>query len=482
MSAIKKLAGQTAVYGVSSILGRLLNYALVPLHTKFFHPEEYGIVSEFYAYVAFFVVFLLFGMETTFFRFVNKSEDKEKSFNQVFSIVFVVNAVFLVSVFLFSKSIANWMLFPKYQNYVLWFAIILAVDAMSSIFLAKLRYEEKPKEFAIIQLSSIGINIVLNLIFIFGLLGTQYDIGIGFIFLANLIATLAKPAFLYKYIKQFRFIWDKVVAKSMIVFALPLVIAGFAGIINETLDRILLKRLLSDKGIEYAQAQVGIYSANYKLSILITIFIQAFRYAAEPFFFAQEKNQDKTKVYSKVMTWFVIVVTFIFLAISLNLDIFKYFIPNEEYWSGLTIVPVLLLANVCLGVYYNQSIWYKLADKTMYGAYIAIGGAFITILLNVIFIPAFGFVASAWTTLLVYFSMMVASYILGQRIYPIKYNMRKIGLYIFSSIGLYFAGYLLTFENATTTFVVHSILILVFIGIVMFIERPLQEFKKKEID
>jgi O-antigen/teichoic acid export membrane protein len=478
MSTIKKLAGQTAIYGLSSILGRLLNYLLVPLHTDFFHPSEYGVVSEFYAYVAFFVVLLMFGMETTFFRFVNKSEDKEKLFNQAFSIVLVINVSFLLLVLLFSQSIANWMMYPNHSDYVIWFAFILVFDATSSLFMAKLRQEEKAKKFAFIQLSSIGVNVILNVFFIFILLPIYPEFGIGFIFLANLFSSLIKPILLLDYIKKFKFIMDKALAKTMIWFATPLLIASFAGIINETFDRILIKRLLLDKGQDYAQSQVGIYSASYKLSILITLFIQAFRYAAEPFFFAQEQHQDKNKIYSKVMTYFVIIVSLMFLVISLNLDIFKWFIPNKEYWEGLKIVPILLLANVFLGIYYNQSIWYKLANKTKFGAYIAITGAIITLTLNYLLIPIMGYMGAAWATLITYFTMMIISHFLGQKHYPIKYNLRKVGFFLSSSIILFFISKLLTFNGFWVTFATHNLLVLIFIGLIFFVQNPLKEFKR----
>lgn len=482
MSTIKKLASQTAVYGLSSILGRLLNYMLVPIYTwpGNYAPAEYGIISEFYAYVAFLVVFLMFGMETTFFRFINKSEDKEKTFNQAFSIVLVINILFIVSVLFFSQTIANMMSYPEMSNYVIWFGFILMFDATSSLFLAKLRYLEQPKKFAIIQLTSIGVNIVFNLIFIFWFLEGNRDFGIGFVFLANLFSSAVKPALLYKEIGKFRFIIDKVMAKAMVIFALPLLIGSFAGIINETLDRILLKKLEMGKGLEYAQTQVGIYSANYKLSILITLVIQAFRYAAEPFFFAQEKNKDKDKIYSKVMTYFVILVSLIFLVISLNIDVFKWFVPNEEFWEGLKVVPVLLIANIFLGIYYNQSIWYKLADKTKYGAYIALIGASITIGLNLVLIPIMGYMGAAWTTLVCYATMTLISHYLGQKHYPIKYNLRKVGLFLGSAIVLFFIGKLLTFDNFWLTFTIHSVLILAYIGLVHVVENPLKEFRKSK--
>jgi len=268
-------------------------------------------------------------------------------------------------------------------------------------------------------------------------------------------------------------------AKAMLVFTVPLVIAGFAGIINESLDRILLKYYLPDNGALSPDAQIGIYSANYKIAIFITLFIQAFRYAAEPFFFAQEKEEDRDKNFSKIMTWFVIVMSLMFLVIALNLDIFKWFIPNEAFHEGLKIVPIVLLANVCLGIYFSHSIWYKLANKTIYGAYIAIGGAALTIGLNLWLIPVLGYVGSAWATLACYFAMMLASHILGQRIYPIKYNLRKVGLYIFSAIGLYFLGRYLSFDSSGLTFGIHTALILAYIGLVFMMEQPLKTLRKK---
>lgn len=483
MSTLKKLAGQTAIYGLPSILGRVLNYLLVPLHTSYFAPSEYGIVSEFYAYVAFFVILLMMGMETTFFRFVNQSNDKEKTFNQVFSIVLVINVLFLATIILFAQSIATWMGYPDYKQYVLWFSFILAMDAMSSLFLAKLRFKEKAKQFALVQLASIGVNVLLNIFFIAVLMDAENDsIGIGYIFLANLFASLIKPMLLYKEVIKYRFILDKIMAKAMLIYAIPLMIAGFAGIINETFDRILIKRLLQPQGIVYAQEQVGIYSANYKLSILISLFIQAYRYAAEPFFFAQAQQQDRQKTYSKTMTFFVIIVSFMFLVIALNLAIFKWFIPNQAYWEGLKIVPILLLANVFLGIYYNQSIWYKLADKTYYGAYIAIGGAAITLTLNILLVPLLGYMGSAIATLTVYFSMMMASHYYGKKYYPIKYNFRKIGLYLFTALALFGFSKLIRWNQLDFEwgmFVLNTFLILVFAAIVLFIERPFQGLKKR---
>lgn len=475
MSTLKKLASQTAVYGLSSILGRLLNYALVPIHTYFFQnqQDEYGEMSIMYSYVSLFIVFLLFGMETTFFRFVNKSSNKEKTFNQAFTIVLIVNLFFLLTVLFFAQPIAELIKFPEHRDYVIWFAFILVFDAISSILLTKLRYQEKAKKFAIIQLTSIGINIFFNVVFLFFFLENNREFGIGFIFIANLLASLVKPILLYKEILSVRLVWDMVKAKAMILFAIPLIIGGFAGIINETIDRILLDSILSKThSTEYARTEVGIYSANYKLSIFITLFIQAFRYAAEPFFFAQEKNKDKKRIYSQVMTYFIIVVSSMFLVIALNLDVFKYFI-NKNFHEGLAVVPILLLANVFLGIYYNQSIWYKLSNQTKFGAYIALIGACITILLNYLLIPYFGYVGSAWVTLIAYFSMSILSYYFGQLHYPIKYNLRKIILYLGLAIILFLIGNGISFDSFWPTFIIHNIFVLLYFIIVYVIEKPI---------
>ncbi len=479
MSAIKKLAGQTAVYGLSSIFGRLLNYLLVPLHTYFFLPKEYGEVGVMYGYVAFFMVLLMFGMETTFFRLVVKSSDKDKTFNQAFSIVLIINAIFIVGILLFSQTVADYIHFSDHRDYVIWFGFILVFDALSSLLMARLRQQEKAKKFAIIQLISIGVNILLNLVFLFFFLESNVEFGIGFIFIANLFSSLAKLLLLYKDLLSIRFIWDRVMVKTMLLFSTPLLIGSFAGIINETMDRILLDRILTKSNdLDYARSQVGIYNANYKLSIIITLFIQAFRYAAEPFFFAQEQNKDKSKVYSKVMTYFVMVVSLIFLGVTLYIDVFKWFI-NERYWEGLKIVPILLMANVFLGIYYNQSIWYKLADKTKFGAYIAIGGALITIGLNIALIPILGYAGSAWATLAVYFLMMVASYLLGQRHYPIKYNLRKVFTILILAGVLFFLDDIVTIETPFLNYTFKTILVLMFIGAFIFIENPLKTLRKQ---
>jgi O-antigen/teichoic acid export membrane protein len=299
--------------------------------------------------------------------------------------------------------------------------------------------------------------------------------GVLFILAANLCASLVKPLLLYNSFRQIKLQINWTLFKTMLIYAAPLVIAGFAGIINETLDRILLKQIIYDpnnpSSFHEAVAQVGIYSACYKLAMLVTILLQAYRYAAEPFFFAQMKNEDRNKVYVNVMNLFIAVVCLVFLVVSLNIDIFKHFIRNESYWAGLAVVPILLMANVFLGIYYNQSVWYKLSGKTQFGAYIALIGAIITVVINVLFIPTYGYMASAWATLIVYFIQMMLSYFLGQRFYTIPYNQKKFFLYIGLSIGLYFLGSSIQTSSAVFNFFVHNLLIASFIFIAYILER-----------
>ena len=483
---IKKLLGQTAVYGLSSIVGRLLNYLLVPLYTHaqygFKDPADYGVVSELYAWVAFLVVFLTFGMETAFFRFLQDKEDKDKVFLNGFLTVIGVNVLFFSALLFFNQNIADLLLFSDHNEYIILLGAIVCIDAITALPLAKLRAENKAMQFAGIQFSSIFVNVALNvflMVFVFD--PSRPEEGVLFILFSNLIASLVKPVLLYRHFLNLRLNFDFQLAKEMSIYAIPLVIAGFAGIINETLDRILLKHILYDGATEvslkFAEAQVGIYSACYKLAMLVTILLQAYRYAAEPFFFAQMKNQEKNKVYAKVMNFFVATVCLVFLLVSLNIDFFKLFIRSEAYYVGLPVVPILLLANVFLGIYYNQSIWYKLSGQTKFGAYIAIAGASLTVIINLIFIPLYGFMASAWATLIVYAFQMVVSYKLGQKYYPIKYNVRKFVLYLGFALLLFGFATLLDLQaNTAVKFIVHNLFVGIYILLVFVLEKS--SFKK----
>ena len=485
LNVIKKLAGQTAIYGLSSIVGRLLNYLLVPIYTMVFvNPADYGVVSELYAYVAFFIVLLTFGMETTFFRFINIEENKDKIFNNAFVSLTGINVLFLLLLLVFLGPISEAMLYQDFPEYIALLAIIVAIDAMSSLPLARLRAQEKAKQFAFVQLASIFTNIILNLILLLVVYNPETDpasTAVLYIFIANLASSLIRPILLWREFLSLRLEIDQALIQRMWWYAFPIVIAGFAVIINETIDRIMLKQLLNDVAflpknytdtpLRYAESQVGIYSANYKLAMLITIFLQAFRYAAEPFFFAQAKEDPQRKVYGRVMNYLIAVLAFFFLVVTLNIDIFKHFIRNEAYWEGLHVIPILLIANIFLGVYMNQSIWYKLSGQTKFGAYISIFGATGTIILLLALIPLFGYTAAAWTTMFVYAGQMTASYILGQKHYPIKYNLRKAGFYFFFAIVIYLLTLLFSMDFGAGKFLLHNSLVLLFVGVVYWVEK-----------
>lgn len=442
-SPIAKLFGQTAMYGLPSIIGRLLNYLLVPLYTAIFaKPADYGVLSDLYAYVAFLVVLLPLGMETAYFRFIQNNDNTERIFNGSFVPVVLVNGGFFLLLYLTNPWIAKWMLYKEHTEYIILIGSIVCIDAITSLPLAKLRAENNSKRFMVIQLSSILLNILLNLVLLlFYFDPSRPEEGILFILIANLISSGLKLFMVYDIISKVKFVFDWALIKEMLFYSWPLVIAGFAGIINETLDRVLLKQILYNPDIpnslELATAQVGIYSACYKLAMLVTIFLQAYRYAAEPFFFAQLKNQDRNAVFVKTMNVFIALVCLAFLVVSINLGLFKFFIRKEAYYVGLKVVPILLLANVCLGIYYNQSVWYKLSNQTKFGAYISMVGAGITIFVNLLFIPMYGYMASAWATLLAYLTQMILSFYLGKKHYPVPYDTRKFYLYVGSAIGVY---------------------------------------------
>ncbi|MEY4767893.1 MAG: hypothetical protein RL637_532, partial [Pseudomonadota bacterium] len=452
MNIFAKLISQTAIYGLSSIVGRFLNYLLVPLYTYYFTAAEYGVVSEFYAYAGFFSVVLLFGCETGYFRFrQNNTEIVDKHYSTILWFIIVINSGFYALINYFQQTIAELLNYPDHPQYIRWFSLILAIDAISSIPLARLRAENRPFRFALVKLSEILITIILSLFFIVycrsahsnALIDVNqiYDpkIGVGYIFIANLIASASKLLLLIPQFKGLIDGFNRQLLKTVLKYSLPMVIIGFAGIINEMLDRVLLKQLLPYSNTTNLKL-LGIYSACYKLSILMSLFIQAFRYAAEPFFFSYAKQQDAKFIYAKVLKFFVIFCVFIFLMVSLYLDFFQYFI-GKEFRVGLSVVPILLLANLVLGIYINLSIWYKLTDKTFIGAMVSLIGAGLTIILNYLWIPIYGYQGSAWATLICYGLMAIISYLLGQRYYPVAYPLKRILSYILLGISLYAIQY-----------------------------------------
>jgi len=491
LNPFKRLASQTAIYGLPTIIGRLLNYFLVPLYTYNFPPSEYGTVNEMYAYVSFLLIVLTYGMETALFNFSRLHDNKQKVYSTILACITITSGVFIAGLTVFSQPIADLIRHPDHPEYITWFALILGLDAVSSIAFAKLREQNKARSFAVIKTLNIGVNIVFNLFFIvicpkvlhhpesvfYSFIQKIYspEIGIGYIFISNLIASIVTLLVQMPSMIRAAFpaqnnnggILDFSMLKTILIYALPLLIAGLAGMTNETIDRILLKYLLPSN---IALAQVGIYGACYKISIIMTMFWQTFRYAAEPFFFAHAKEQNAAKTYAHVMNYFVIVCMLIFLGTMANLSWIKYFV-GKDYREGLNVVPILLLANFCIGVFFNLSIWYKLSNKTKYGAYLTMFGAVITLIGNFVFIPVYGYMASAWATLACYAAMMVASYLLGNKHYPVNYDLKRFLGYVTLSLILYaLSGYIVS-ESYKIDLVLKNLLLLVFVIIVFIFER-----------
>jgi O-antigen/teichoic acid export membrane protein len=475
LATIKQLLSQTAIYGLSSVLGRVLNFLLVPLYTKVFDKTEYGEVIILYSYTAILNVFLSYGMETSFFNFINKKE-KKSVFATAFISLLSTSLAFLLFAITFKKNIVSLISFeahPEYVTYLIW---VLVFDAITVIPFSRLRYLNKAFTFAIIKLTNIGLFIGLNLLFIVlipKLIASGVSFGnftnilakpnLAMIFISNLIASAVTVIMLIPTFKGIDWNFDKKLWKQMLSYGWPILIAGTAGIINESMDKVFLSEMLPS---EIAKGEVGIYGANYKISIFMTLFIQAFRMGVEPFFFAKAKDKDAKETYAFVMNFFVAIMAMIFLFIMVNLDLFKHFIRNEEMWVGLDVVPILLLANLSLGIYLSLSVWYKVNDKTKYGALFSIIGAIITVAMNLWLIPTMSYFGSAWATLAAYASMMLMSYAVGQKHYKIPYNIKKIGLYLGMSIFLGVVVHRLFYGNL----LVGNIVLAMFVLMILFFE------------
>ena len=460
MNPFKKLLSQTAIYGLSSVIGRLLNYLLVPLYTRVFIPEDYGVITEMYAYLAFFLIFLTYGMETTFFRFSNKYK-KRNVYSTALISVLTTALLFLFFINFKTETIANATGNVGSEKLIVWLSFIIFLDVVSAIPFARLRNQNKAVRFSIIKLINILVNIALNIYFVIIM-----HCGFEYVFIANLISSTITLFLLTPELVYINWVFDAKLYRKMIRYSLPLLFVGLAGMTNEAIDRILLKFYISDTNV--AMSELGIYGAFYKLSIIMTLFIQTFRYAAEPFFFSQEKSENNVKIYAQVLNYFVITTATIFLCVIIFFDVAINFI-GEDFRDerGFKVVSILLLANMFLGIYYNLSIWYKLIDKTYYGAILSIFGAIITLILNIYLIPKISFVGSAWATLICYFLMALASLLLSKKQFPIPYNIKRITFYILSMLTIYFIVLFTDFHM-----LVDAIWIVLFLLIAFIIEKP----------
>lgn len=443
---------------------------------------------------------LAFGMETTFFRYLNKRpDDKQKVYNNAFGAILAVALLFLLVTFPFSNIITGWIEidsttpFVEYVLYTKYFIGILVIDALCVIPFAKIRADGRPGRYGLIKFLNIVIFVGLNLIFIYGLpfiikhnlpgtiwLNGWYKHGwLGYVFMSNLIASVATLLMLLPEFMKLRPRFSKALFIEMLVYSWPVLIANFSYLINENLDKILLGKLLP---VNVSATQVGIYTACAKISIFLSIFVNAFRLGAEPFFFSHAKNKNATQTYASIMNYFVIAVCMIFVALVANIELLKYFIKGKDatqtaiYWSGIDVIPVLLFGYVSLGIYMNLSVWYKLTDQTKYGLYISGVGALVTIILNLIFIPYYGYIASAWISLTAYASMMMLSYIWGQKNYPIPYNLKKNLAYIVTSIVMVFVSFTIFKRNI---FIGNGLLLLFAAGAFYFERKQLIAILKR---
>ena len=492
MAGIKSLIKDTALYGVSSIVGRFLNWCLVPMYTYMFPTEQYGIVTNIYAYVALVLIILLYGMETGFFRFAN--HERWKNPMQVYSTTLISvgssSLMFVALACLFSSDIAGALNCGEHPSYIWMMAVAVGIDAFSSLPFSYLRYKKRPVRFAMLKFANIGLNIGLNLFFLVlcpwiwkqapDLISWFYDpgFGIGYIFLANMMSSMVVMLLLLPELRvsyTFNFpLW-----REMLRYSYPLLILGVAGIMNQTIDKILLPFLIDDP-VEASQ-QLGIYGANYKIAIVMVMFIQAFRFAYEPFIFDKNKEAggDKRQAYSDAMKFFIIFGLFIFLGVMFFLDLLKYFI-SPRYFEGLQVVPIVMAAEFFFGIFFNLSLWYKLTDRTIWGTWFSLGGLAITLIINVVFVPQYGYVACAWGALCCYGAMMTASYLIGQKKYPINYHLPRLMLYILSAGALYGVAVLLTTDSHIVNFGLRGLLLLAYGALIWKKEKPLSRVVAKK--
>ena len=468
-SSMKNLAKDTAIYGLSSIIGKFLNYLLVPLYTYALQrTADYGIVTNLYAWTALLLVILTYGMETGFFRFANREGyDSKQVYLTAFLTLLTTSTIFAVLCVIFQQPIAGALGYADHSEFIAMMAVTVSLDAFASIPFAYLRFQKRPIRFAILKLLFVILNIAFNLLFLV-VLGKN---DVYYVFLSNILATAIQTLCLLPFTlpKGGRFSWP--VLKEMLVYSLPLLVLGVAGIMNQTLDRILFPYLYTG---DDAQAQLGIYGACFKVAMVMMMFTQAFRFAYEPFVFAKHKDRQSVEAYADAMKYYIIFSYLILLIMTVYLDVFKYLI-KPVYWEGLGIVPIVLWTYVFQGVYFNLSFWYKLTDETRWGAWFSLIGLAITFSLQVIFVPRVGYYASAFSSTVCYFVIMLLSYFVGKRYLPIPYDLRTIGGYTALTLGLIacYNGFRMLIPNTWLVMAIGTALLGIYLVILIKRDFPL---------
>lgn len=486
MAGLKSLAKDTAIYGLSSIVGRFLNYLLVPLYTAVIPASTggYGVVSNVYAYTALILVFLTFGMETGFFRFANKSgEHPEKVYANTLIFVGGLSLIFVILCMLFLHPISALLEYPDHPDYIAMMVLVVALDSFQCIPFAYLRYKKRPIKFASIKLFNIVGNILLNLFFL--LLCPWLDVHahqlvswfyrpeylVGYIFVSNLIMSLVQMFFFIPELRGFSYRVDKVLMKQMISYSFPILVFGVVGILNQTIDKMIYPFLFDDR--QEGLVQLGIYSATSKVAMIMAMFTQAFRYAYEPFVFGKNKEGDNRKMYSAAMKYFFIFSLLAFLAVMFYMDILRYMVARD-YWEGLSVVAIVMGAEIFKGIYFNLSFWYKLTDETQWGAYFSIIGCAVILVLNIWLVPTYGYVASAWASVAGYGVITLLSYIIGQKKYPVSYPLKDMAVYLILAAVLFVFSQEVIISNVGLRLVFRTLLLLIFIAYILKKDLPLK--------
>ncbi|MDH6355495.1 O-antigen/teichoic acid export membrane protein [Dysgonomonas sp. PH5-45] len=483
---MKNLAKDTAIYGLSSILGKFINWLLVPFYTRLLTQVEYGVVTNMYGFVALLIVLLTYGMETGFFRFVNKEEENPKTVYSTTLISIAFTSVLFVLLCWFNLgSISDVMGYANHSDYVIVMAVTVAIDAFVSIPFAYLRYKKRPLRFATLRLLSIFLTIAFTLFFLLAcpyihkvnpdLIGWFYDpdYKVGYVFVANLLGSIITLILLLPEFTGFKYVLDKGLLKRMLKYSFPLLILGVAGVLNQTIDRIIYPSLFDDE--QEAFSQLGVYGACFRIAVVMMMFTQAFRFAYEPFIFAKNKNLNDHKPYIEAMKYFVIFSLVIFLGVMFYIDIVKYFV-GEDFLEGIKVVPIVMIGYIFFGIYFNLSFWYKMVDKTYFGAIFSLIGCAITVTIIVVFVPRYGYIASAWASLVCNLVMMVLSYIFEQKYHPIKYDLKKLGLYFAFALLLYALGNIwVEIDNMALRLLYRTALLGVFLLVIVKNDVPLSE-------
>lgn len=481
-SGMRTLAKETAIYGLSSIIGRFLNWLLVPLYTFVLQQQsDYGIVTNLYAWTALLLVILMYGMETGFFRFANKEECKAGAvYTTVLTSVGFTSLLFAVLCVVLRQPIANVLNYPTHSDFIAMLGVVVSMDAFGSIPFAYLRYKKRPMKFAVLKLLMIFINIAFNIFFLVicpkvqdsALVSWFYrpDYGVGYVFVANLISTLSVTLMLLPDILAEKYAFSFSLLKQILRYSLPLLILGIAGVMNQTLDKILFPFLYPGD----ASSELGIYGACFKIAMVMMMFTQAFRYAYEPYIFSKHKDKNSVEAYADAMKYFIIFSLLILLGMIVYLDLLKLIIA-PSYWVGLKVVPIVLWAYVFQGIFFNLSLWYKLTDKTRFGAYFSIIGCFITLIINVAFVPRFSYMASACASLVCYFVIMLLSYFIGKKYLYVPYDLRCIGFYILLTTVILAVYYAVRFisGNAVVSMAVGTLLLILYCAVLVRKDFPL---------